>query len=126
MDLLAFIKRTGVTKVSLINVHLVSGTFRSIFDHCTSAAAPVSELFFDSLTEPLPWALRAWFPVFFFGRVESPLGYGEEGYHCRSLAQSGEDIKKHIRYQRRTLPYDPSPASRERLSRQFREYGYGH
>lgn len=125
-DLLAFIKRTGVTKVRLINVHLVSGTFRSIFDHCTSAAAPVTELFFDSLTEPLPRALRVWFPVFFFGRVESPLGYGEEGYNCRSLAQSGEDIKKHIRYQRRTIPYDPSPASLERLSRRSREYGNGH
>ena len=121
-DLLAFIKRTRVAEVRLINVHLVSGTFTSIFDHCTSAAAPVTEVYFDNLTEPTPQSPQ----VRFFGRAPSRLGYGEEGYYYRSLAQSGEDIKKHIRYHTPILAPEDSPDMREWLAFQCREYGNAH
>ncbi|KFY20160.1 hypothetical protein V491_03940 [Pseudogymnoascus sp. VKM F-3775] len=118
-DLLAFIKRTGAAQVRLVNLHLVSGTFRSIFDYCTSAAAPVTEVYFDNLSEPTPQSPQ----VRFFGRAWSRLGFSEEGYYCRSLAQSGKDIKRHIRYDAPLLGPEDSPALREWHAFQYREYG---
>jgi hypothetical protein len=50
-DLLAFIQRTGVRKLSMYKVYLSSGTFRSIFNYCTSKAAGIEELCFHELSE---------------------------------------------------------------------------
>jgi hypothetical protein len=50
-DLLAFIQRTGVRKLSIYKVYLSSGTFRSIFNYCTSKAASMEELCFHELSE---------------------------------------------------------------------------
>ncbi|OBT67777.1 hypothetical protein VE03_03453 [Pseudogymnoascus sp. 23342-1-I1] len=122
IDLLAFIKQTGVAQVRLLNVHLVSGTFRSIFDYCTSAAAPVTEVYFDNLAEPTPQSPQ----VRFFGRAWSRLGYGEEGYFCSLLEQSGGDVKRHIPYHTPILGPEDSPSMREWRAFQYREYGNGY
>ncbi len=50
-DLLTFLQRTCVPKLFLYHVKMVQGSFRSIFDHCTSNASGVDELYFDGLSE---------------------------------------------------------------------------
>jgi hypothetical protein len=48
-DLLAFIRRTGLRKLFMYKVFMSSGTFRSVFDYCTSDAAGMEELYFNEL-----------------------------------------------------------------------------
>jgi hypothetical protein len=50
-DLLAVIRRTGVHKLFMYRVILYGGTFRSIFNYCTSNAAGMEELYFHKLLE---------------------------------------------------------------------------
>lgn len=117
-DLLAFLKRTGAAEVRLITVHLVEGTFRSVFDYCTSAEAPVTEVFFDNLSEPTAQAPK----VRFFGWR---LGDGE-GYYYRALSRSGQYVKKPIRYDASLLGPEDSPDSREWMEWLYREFGNMH
>jgi hypothetical protein len=48
---LAFIRRTGVRKLFMYKVFMSSGSFRSVFDYCTSDAAYMEELYFNELFE---------------------------------------------------------------------------
>lgn len=48
-DLLEFLKRTQASEVLLECINLRFGSFRSIFDYCTSAEAGIKKLYFDSL-----------------------------------------------------------------------------
>jgi hypothetical protein len=57
-DLLAFIQRTAVRKLSMVKVVMCSGSFRSVFDYCTSDAAGIEKLHFDELLEQ---GLRVYF-----------------------------------------------------------------
>ena len=52
-DLLAFIWRTGVRKLFMYKVFMSSGSFRSVFDYCTSDAACMEELYFNELFEAI-------------------------------------------------------------------------
>ena len=50
-DMLALAKNAPLRKVSLENVGVTSGSFRSVFDYCTSDAAGIERLQFDDLFE---------------------------------------------------------------------------
>jgi hypothetical protein len=50
-DLLAFIQRIGARRIFMYNVLMSSGTFRSVFNYCTSEMAGVEELYIDKLFE---------------------------------------------------------------------------
>jgi hypothetical protein len=50
-DLLKLLQRTGVRKLYMYNIHLASGTFRSIFDYCTHESAGMEKLYFHELAE---------------------------------------------------------------------------
>jgi hypothetical protein len=109
-DLLTFVKRTQVRELSPKAIWLGSGTFRPVFDYCTSAAAPITKLSLSGLFE-------GWILVRF---IQNPLVYvpfyrsGDE-----SLEKQGDEVKKYIHYDAR---YN-SPTTRSFLSSQIREYG---
>ena len=94
-DLLAFIKRTGVRELSLEVIHLCSGTFKSIFDHCSSAASPMRKVYFDVLYEMnSPHHL-----VFFYGPGHwSQHGHAWPRSGGESLERASDDIKEPISY----------------------------
>jgi hypothetical protein len=50
-DLLAFVRRTSICKLFLDNIYMSSGTFRSLFDYCTSDAARLEKFYFRGLFE---------------------------------------------------------------------------
>ncbi|KAI0133709.1 hypothetical protein BJ170DRAFT_174211 [Xylariales sp. AK1849] len=118
-DLLAFIQRTGVGELSLENVVLTSGTFRSIFDYCTSAENPITMLYFDVLREinaPSPMVL-------FLGPGRSKLGYHAVGLGSEMLERCVDDVKQPISYHTPPLPPMGSPAMAAWMAFQRREYG---
>ncbi|KFY85318.1 hypothetical protein V500_08507 [Pseudogymnoascus sp. VKM F-4518 (FW-2643)] len=119
-DLLAFIKRTRVSELSLENVILSSGTFRSIFDYCTSAATSITKLNFDVLYEmgsqPRPM-------VMFLGPRRSRFGYDEVGLGSESLERGGDDINQPISYHTPILPPIRSPVMSSFVAFQRVEYG---
>lgn len=119
-DLLAFIKRTRVSELSLENVTLSSGTFRSIFDYCTSAATSITKLNFDVLCEmgSQPWSM-----VLFLGPRRSRLGYAAFGLGSESLERSGDDINQPISYHTPPLPPIGSPVMSSFVAFRRREYG---
>ncbi|OBT78227.1 hypothetical protein VF21_03016 [Pseudogymnoascus sp. 05NY08] len=84
-NLLAFIKRTRVSELSLQSVTLSSGTFRSIFDYCTSAATSITKLDFDVLYE---MGARPAHMVLFLGAGRSRLGYDAVGLGTTSNRKS--------------------------------------
>jgi hypothetical protein len=94
-DLLAFIKRTRVNHLYLQQVKLSSGSFRSIFDYCTSAASPISKVDFDILyekdREPSP-------KVLFLETASSMPEYGAQGLRSEFLIRNGDDINQPISY----------------------------
>lgn len=94
-DLLAFIKRTGVRELFLEVIHLCSGTFKSIFDHCASAASPMRKVYFDVLYEMnSPHHL-----VFFYGPGHwSQHGHAWPRSGGESLERASDDIKEPISY----------------------------
>lgn len=94
-DLLAFIKRTRVSHLYLEEVKLSSGSFRSIFDYCTSAESPISKLDFNVLyekdREPSP-------KVVFLDTEATMLEYGAQGLRSDFLIRNGDDINQPISY----------------------------
>lgn len=120
-DLLAFIKRTRVSELSLENVTLSSGTFRSIFDYCTSASTSITKFNFDILYEmgSHPWPM-----VLFLGPGRSRLGYDAVGLGSESLERGGDDINQPISYH---TPIQPSMGSIVMAKyNAFRRMEYGH
>ncbi|KFY79367.1 hypothetical protein V499_01631 [Pseudogymnoascus sp. VKM F-103] len=119
-DLLAFIKQTRVSELSLENVTLSSGTFRSIFDYCTSTATSVTKLNFNVLYEmgaqPSPMVL-------FLGPGRSRLGYDAFGLGSESLERSGDDINQPISYHTPPPPPMGSPVMARYVAFRRREYG---
>lgn len=138
-DLLAFIKRSGVRDLSLEFATLVSGTFRPIFDYCTSEASPITKLYFEALFE---WTAQS--PMVEFlgpGRGEETLehdavgplsslpsvlsgqpndGVGPLG---QSLSLAGENVKQAVAYHTPDLPPMDSPFLRQWRAFRQREYG---
>lgn len=103
--LLALIKRTGVRRLSMYNIHITSGTARSIFDYCTSDAANMEELYFHELSEQ---GIRVYFGV-----------DGEVVTLCRG----GMGTKQEIIYRSERIFRQGSPEQIESMRRMWREYG---
>lgn len=117
-DLLAFIQRTGVRKLFMYNSWMSSGTFRSIFDYCTSDTTGVDELYFDELFEG---NLR----VYFDGPADSlfpPLvGTGISG--SNKMRRTGAEVKQQISYRSAQGAAASSPATMIYRQQQWKEYG---
>jgi hypothetical protein len=114
-DLLAFIQRTGVRKLSMYNVHL-SGTFRSIFNYCTSKAASMEELYFHVLSEPGGIVLFDW-P----GPCQFPPMTGPGG--TETLRRVSAEVRQQISYYSTRTIVVGSPATAEYLRKRYIEYG---
>jgi hypothetical protein len=93
-DLLAFIWRTGIRKLFMYKVFMSSGSFRSVFDYCTSDAACMEELYFNELFE-------GHLNVYFDGPGRAqipPLISADPGPGSDILERVGAEVKRHITY----------------------------
>lgn len=100
VDLLAFIQgATTIRELSLQNVDLVSGTFRSIFDYCTSETASLERLHFDDLFER---------GMIYFEGPGKPKYRGMDRPSSNTLDRAGPEIRKFISY---CVPGDTFPAN---------------
>jgi hypothetical protein len=115
-DLLAFIQRTGVRKLSMYKVRLSFGTFRSIFNYCTSEAASMEELCFHELFETGG-------RVFFDGPgpCQFPPQTGPGG--TDTLWRISAEVRQQISYYSAGAPMVGSPATAEYLLKRYIEYG---
>lgn len=90
--LLAFIKGTSVNELLLETVKLRSGTFRSIFEYCTSDEASITKLYFDALTEGNNGM------VHFIGPGCSRIGFDPLTMGSEMLERQGNEVKQPIIY----------------------------
>ncbi|KAI7759081.1 hypothetical protein LZL87_012820 [Fusarium oxysporum] len=96
-DLLGFIQRTRVRELSLEKVILCTGTFQSTFDYCTSRAASMTKLHFDTLYEiPYEWPRREKM-IFFAGGAKSRIGFPSASA-TEKLDREGESVRTSITY----------------------------
>ncbi|SCN68682.1 uncharacterized protein FFNC_00036 [Fusarium fujikuroi] len=96
-DLFGFIQRTQVRELSLEKVILCTGTFRSIFDYCTSRAAGITKLHFDTLYETLHDGRYREKMIFFAGGGKSRIGFPSASATER-LDREGESVRNSITY----------------------------
>ncbi|KAJ9419091.1 hypothetical protein QL093DRAFT_2353941 [Fusarium oxysporum] len=96
-DLLGFIQRTRVRELSLEKVILCTGTFRSTFDYCTSRAASMTKLHFDTLYETLYDRHYVEKMIFFAGGGKSRIGFPSASATER-LDREGESVRTSITY----------------------------
>ena len=115
-DLLAFIQRTGVRNLSMNNVVMSSGTFRSVFDYCTSDDAGLEKLYFDELFEQ---GLRVYFDG--PGEYKFPPLTGPGG--TDTLSRAGAEVKQQIIYRSTQDLRIGSPATHMYKLQRWREYG---
>jgi hypothetical protein len=115
-DLLALIQRTAVRKLSLYSVVMSSGSFRSVFDYCTSDAADMEELYCDELFEQ---GLRVYFDG--PGHYRFPPLTGPGG--CDKLERAGAELKQPIFYRSAQYIAIGSPQTAEYKLKRWREYG---
>jgi hypothetical protein len=115
-DLLAFIQRTGVHKLSMYKVYLSSGTFRSIFNYCTSEAASIEELCFHELLET---GRRVFFDG--PGPYQFPPLTGPGG--TDQLWRVGAEVRQQISYYSAGTIMVGSPATAEYRRKQYIDYG---
>jgi hypothetical protein len=114
--LLAFIQRTGVRKLFMINVSMSSGTFRSVFDYCTSNAAGMEHLHFHELVER---HLRVYFDGPGHSLLPPLTGRGAD-----TLERKGAELRQQISYRAmQSAPQPSSPFMMEHRQRRRREYG---
>jgi hypothetical protein len=118
-DLLTFLRRTGVHKLLMYKVFMSSGTFRSVFDYCTSDAAGMEELYFNELFEEH-------LNVYFDGPGQAqipPLISNGPGPSSDILERVGHEVKREITYRSVLGGAAGSPTMVE-YARQWRiEYG---
>lgn len=119
-DLLTFIQRTGVRELIMVNVFMISGTFRSVFDICTSEAAGMEKLYFSKLAQ---------------GNTHEPVYFDEPGIShdppavpgpsSSSLDRVGAEVRQQIIYGPMVggLVRPSSPESHELAREHRREYG---
>lgn len=115
-SLLAFLQQSPRIKhLSLENIKMKDGKYRSIFDHCTSEAAAMEHMYFDDLFEEL---------LLYFdepGHPKFPSMGGSLG--TNTLTRDGPDVRQAIGYHFTNGRSLGSPqAHRWRRMRQ-REYG---
>lgn len=116
--LLAFVRRTKVRKLTICDVRITSGNFRSVFDYCTSNLANIEELCFHGLHEH---QLDVYFdepgtPEF---RPFADNGMGESV----TLQRAKDQVKQLIDYWVTKVYPDTREASEELLQQRRREYG---
>jgi hypothetical protein len=121
-DLLAFLQRTGVHKLFMYWVILYGGTFRSIFDYCTSNAAGMEELYFHKLLEE---GRSFYFEGLGASHSQPHLIGADPGPRGDTLQRKGDEVKEQIIYSFggggvRELS---SPKQMERIQQGYREYG---
>ncbi|GES60489.1 F-box domain protein [Aspergillus terreus] len=117
-DLLAFLKRVHLRRLSMENVVMVSGTYRSIFDFCTDEASRLSFLYVDELMIQNDL-------IYFTGAGEPRFRTWVGAHGSNTLKREGEQLKQPILYHPPDGPAMPvaSPARQEWLLQQRREYG---
>ncbi|KAF5716041.1 hypothetical protein FMUND_6534 [Fusarium mundagurra] len=96
-DLLGFMQWTRVRELSLEKVVLCTGTFRSIFDYCTSRAASMTKLHFDTLYEISFERPHREKMIFFAGGGKSRIGFPSASATER-LDREGESVRTSITY----------------------------
>jgi hypothetical protein len=96
-NLLEFIQRTRVHELSLEKVILCTGTLRSIFDYCTSRAASMTKLHFDTLYETSYERLYREKMIFFAGGGKSRIRFPSASATER-LDREGESVRTSITY----------------------------
>ncbi|KAL4863601.1 hypothetical protein BDV12DRAFT_206355 [Aspergillus spectabilis] len=90
-DLLSFLKKVPLHKLSMEFVIMTSGTFRSIFDYCTGEGSTVTSVHFDEL--------RVQRGLVHFTGVGEPRFQSWAGAHgSNTLTREGEDLKQAIRF----------------------------
>jgi hypothetical protein len=118
IDLLAFLKRVRLRRLSMENVVMVSGTYRSIFDFCTDEASVLSFLYLDELMIQNDL-------IYFTGAGEPRFQTWVGAHGSNTLKREGEELRQPILYHLPDGPAIPmaSPARQEWLLQQRREYG---
>jgi hypothetical protein len=121
-DLLAFIQRTGVHKLFMCRVILDGGTFRSIFDYCTSNTAGMEELYFHKLLEE---GRSFYFEGLGASHSQPHLIGADPGPRGDTLQRKGDEVKEQIIYGfwRGGVREVSSPQQMERIKQRYREYG---
>lgn len=117
-DLLAFIRRTCVRKLAMYNVVMSSGTFKSVFDYCTSNLADMEELYFYQLYEQ---GLEVYFDEPAHSE-STPLADTSTGGSDK-LQRVSDEVKQQISYRSTQLFLPASPATMEVRRQRWREYG---
>jgi hypothetical protein len=117
-DLLAFIQRIGARRIFMYNVLMSSGTFRSVFNYCTSEMAGVEELYFDKLFERELGIFfdRPWHSQF------QPLAGAIQGGSV-TLKKNGVEVIQQIFYHSARDDSPGSPEVMEYRRQWWREYG---
>lgn len=96
-DLIEFIQRTQPRELSLEKVTLRTGTLQSTFDYCTSRAANMTKLHFDTLYEVSYERPPCEKMIFFVGGGKSRLGFPSASATER-LDREGESVRTSIIY----------------------------
>ncbi|KAH7169854.1 uncharacterized protein B0J16DRAFT_312542 [Fusarium flagelliforme] len=96
-DLLEFIQRTRVRELSLEKVILCTGTYRSIFDYCTSRVASMTKIHFDTLYETIYERPHREKMIFFAGGGKSRIGFPSASATER-LDREGDSVRTSITY----------------------------
>jgi hypothetical protein len=118
-DPLALIRRTGVRKLFMYKLFMSSGSFRSVFDYCTSDAACMEELYFNELFE-------GHLNVYFDGPGQAqipPLISAGPGPSSDILERVGTEVKGQITYRSVLGGAAGSPAMVQYARQRRIEYG---
>ncbi|KAF7554101.1 hypothetical protein G7Z17_g3194 [Cylindrodendrum hubeiense] len=115
VDLLSFIKRTRVSELSLATMHLHTGTFGSIINYCTSEAADLTKLYFNSLFIDIEETGM----VHFVGERSTVCLYRDS----EMLERKGDDIRRPIPYHVSPPMFIGSPITMKWLEYQEMEFG---
>lgn len=121
-DLLAFVRRTSVRRLFLDNIYMSSGTFRSLFDYCTSDAARLEKFYFRGLFEAANHGM-----LYFDGPGHSMyrprFSVGAGPIDGDALERTGVEVKRPIKYHFASGYEVSSPTLLEWHRQRWREYG---
>jgi len=120
-DLLTFVRRTGVRKLFMYRIYMSSGTFRSLFDYCTSDVARLEKLYFRGLFEAADHSMLCFdSPA---DPTYPPLILAGAGLISDTLERTGAEVKQPIIYHFDSGPPVSSPTLAEWHVQRWREYG---
>jgi DnaJ-domain-containing protein 1 len=120
-DLLTFVRRTGVRKLFMYNIYMSSGTFRSLFDYCTSDVARLEKLYFRGLFEAADHSMLCFdSPA---DPTYPPWVLAGAGLISDTLERTGAEVKQPIIYHFDSGRAVSSPTLAEWHIQRWREYG---